>query len=76
MKLQSRHLLGLEGMSKDELTLILDTAVSFREILEKHPAVAEAIEKTAQERRGVSGAMEVAEWMGSMLKWTGVVQKK
>ncbi|MEX1276287.1 MAG: aspartate carbamoyltransferase catalytic subunit [Bacteroidota bacterium] len=35
MKLQSRHLLGLEGMSKDELTLILDTAVSFREILDR-----------------------------------------
>lgn len=48
---------------------------SFREILEKHPAVAAAIEKTAAERRGVSGAMEVAEWMGSMLKWTGVVPK-
>ncbi|MBI3112250.1 MAG: aspartate carbamoyltransferase catalytic subunit [Ignavibacteriales bacterium] len=35
MKLHSRHLLGLEGMSKDELTLILDTAVSFREILDR-----------------------------------------
>ena len=35
MKLNSRHLLGLEGMSKDELTLILDTAVSFREILDR-----------------------------------------
>ncbi len=35
MKLQSRHLLGLEGMSKDELTLILDTAVSFREVLDR-----------------------------------------
>ncbi len=35
MKLQSRHLLGLEGMSKEELTLILDTAVSFREILDR-----------------------------------------
>ena len=35
MKLQSRHLLGLEGMTKDELTLILDTAVSFREVLDR-----------------------------------------
>lgn len=35
MKLTSRHLLELEGMSKDELTLILDTARSFREVLER-----------------------------------------
>lgn len=35
MKLQSRHLLGLEGMSKDDITLILDTAESFREVLER-----------------------------------------
>lgn len=35
MKLNSRHLLGLEGMTKDELTLILDTAVSFREVLDR-----------------------------------------
>jgi aspartate carbamoyltransferase catalytic subunit len=35
MKLNSRHLLGLDGMTKDELTLILDTAVSFREVLER-----------------------------------------
>lgn len=35
MTLQSRHLLGLEGLTKDELTLILDTAVSFREILDR-----------------------------------------
>jgi aspartate carbamoyltransferase catalytic subunit len=35
MKLQSRHLLGLEGMSKEDITLILDTAVSFKEILER-----------------------------------------
>lgn len=48
---------------------------SFREILAKHPAVADAIEKTAAERRGGGGVMEVAEWMGSMLKWTGVVPK-
>ena len=33
MKLQSRHLLGLEGMSKEDITLILDTAASFKEIL-------------------------------------------
>jgi aspartate carbamoyltransferase catalytic subunit len=35
MKLNSRHLLGLEGMTKEELTLILDTAVSFREVLDR-----------------------------------------
>lgn len=33
MKLRSRHLLGLEGMSKDEITLILDTAETLKEIL-------------------------------------------
>jgi aspartate carbamoyltransferase catalytic subunit len=35
MRLTSRHLLGLEGMTKEDLTLILDTAKSFREILER-----------------------------------------
>jgi len=35
MKLQSRHLLGLEGMAANELKLILDTAESFREIIER-----------------------------------------
>ena len=35
MKLSSRHLLGLEGMPKEEITTILDTAVSFREILDR-----------------------------------------
>src|SRR3989304_6330627 len=35
MKLHSRHLLGLEGVSKEDLTLILDTAVSFKEVLER-----------------------------------------
>ena len=35
MKLQSRHLLGLEGMSKEDITLILDTATSFKEVLER-----------------------------------------
>lgn len=35
MKLKSRHLLGLDGMSKEEITLILDTAASFREILDR-----------------------------------------
>jgi aspartate carbamoyltransferase catalytic subunit len=35
MKLQSRHLLGLEGMSKEDITLILDTAASFKEVLER-----------------------------------------
>jgi aspartate carbamoyltransferase catalytic subunit len=35
MKLKSRHLLGLEGMSRSEINLILDTAESFKEILER-----------------------------------------
>ncbi|HHI03138.1 MAG: aspartate carbamoyltransferase [Candidatus Zixiibacteriota bacterium] len=35
MKLQSRHLLGLEGVTADEISLILDTAESFREIIER-----------------------------------------
>jgi aspartate carbamoyltransferase catalytic subunit len=35
MKLQSRHLLGLEGMSKEDIMLILDTAASFKEVLER-----------------------------------------
>jgi len=35
MKLQSRHLLGLEGVPADEISLILDTAITFREIIER-----------------------------------------
>jgi len=35
MKLKSRHLLGLEGVTPEEITLILDTAESFREIIER-----------------------------------------
>ncbi|MBD3383571.1 aspartate carbamoyltransferase catalytic subunit [candidate division KSB1 bacterium] len=35
MGLQSRHLLGLEGVSKDDIHLILDNAVSFKEILKR-----------------------------------------
>ncbi|MBI1806273.1 MAG: aspartate carbamoyltransferase catalytic subunit [Ignavibacteria bacterium] len=35
MPLASRHLLGLEGMSKNDIQLILDTATSFREVLER-----------------------------------------
>jgi len=35
MKLQSRHLLGLEGMRKEDITLILDTAASFKEVLQR-----------------------------------------
>ncbi|MCB0834261.1 MAG: aspartate carbamoyltransferase catalytic subunit [Bacteroidetes bacterium] len=35
MELKSRHLLGLEGMSKDEIELILETAVSFKEVLNR-----------------------------------------
>jgi len=34
-KLKSKDLLGLEGMSKQEIDFILDTAVSFKEILER-----------------------------------------
>ena len=34
MPLSHRHLLGLEGMPKEEIQLILDTAASFREVLE------------------------------------------
>jgi aspartate carbamoyltransferase catalytic subunit len=34
-KLKSKDLLGLEGMSKEEINLILDTAVTFKEILER-----------------------------------------
>lgn len=33
--LKSRHLLGLDGMEKQEIQLFLDTARSFREILER-----------------------------------------
>ncbi len=35
MPLQSRHLLGLDGMPRQDIQLILDTAVSFREVLER-----------------------------------------
>jgi aspartate carbamoyltransferase catalytic subunit len=35
MKLKSPHLLGLEGMSREEIALILETSVSFREIIER-----------------------------------------
>jgi aspartate carbamoyltransferase catalytic subunit len=35
MKLSSRHLLGLEGMSAEDIGLILDTSVSFKEVLER-----------------------------------------
>ncbi len=35
MQLHSRHLLGLEGITAEELTLILDTTESFREIIER-----------------------------------------
>ncbi len=35
MPLQTRHLLGLEGMRREDIQLILDTAVSFREVLER-----------------------------------------
>ena len=35
MPLKSKHLLGLDGMSREDILLILDTAVSFREVLER-----------------------------------------
>ncbi len=35
MPLASRHLLGLEGMPREDIRLILDTATSFREVLER-----------------------------------------
>lgn len=35
MPLSSRHLLGLEGVPREDLQLILDTAVSFREVLDR-----------------------------------------
>ncbi len=35
MPLHSKHLLGLDGMPKEDIELILDTAVSFREVLER-----------------------------------------
>ena len=35
MPLKSRHLLGLRGMPREDLELILETAVSFREVLDR-----------------------------------------
>src|SRR5512140_2414170 len=35
MPLVSRHLLGLQGMPHSDIQLILDTATSFREVLER-----------------------------------------
>ncbi|MBI5476944.1 MAG: aspartate carbamoyltransferase catalytic subunit [Ignavibacteriales bacterium] len=35
MSLENRHLLGLEGVSKNDIQLILDTAETFREVLER-----------------------------------------
>ncbi|MCX6171171.1 MAG: aspartate carbamoyltransferase catalytic subunit [Ignavibacteriales bacterium] len=35
MSLSSRHLLGLNGVPKEDLQLILDTATTFREVLER-----------------------------------------
>jgi len=35
MPLQSRHLLGLEGVGESDITLMLDTAATFREILNR-----------------------------------------
>ena len=35
MPLSSRHLLGLHGVSKEDIQLILDTAITFKEVLER-----------------------------------------
>ena len=35
MQLRSRHLLGLEGMTREEIQLILDHAVSFKTVLDR-----------------------------------------
>jgi len=35
MSLQIKHLLGLEGVSADDIGLILDTAISFKEVLSR-----------------------------------------
>lgn len=35
MPLSSRHLLGLQGAAREDIQLILDTAVTFREVLER-----------------------------------------
>lgn len=35
MQLRSRHLLGIEGLTREEISLILDTSVSFKEILDR-----------------------------------------
>jgi aspartate carbamoyltransferase catalytic subunit len=35
MPLLSKHLLGLDGMRREDIQLILDTAVSFREVLDR-----------------------------------------
>lgn len=35
MELRSRHLLGLEGMTREEIELILETATSFKEVLNR-----------------------------------------
>ena len=35
MSLSSRHLLGLHGVPKEDIQLILDTSTTFREVLER-----------------------------------------
>ena len=35
MPLSSRHLLGLQGVPREDIQLILDTATTFREVLER-----------------------------------------
>ncbi|MCK5455664.1 MAG: aspartate carbamoyltransferase, partial [Melioribacteraceae bacterium] len=35
MSLPSNHLLGLQGVPKEDIQLILDTAITFREVLDR-----------------------------------------
>ncbi|MDP3830511.1 MAG: aspartate carbamoyltransferase catalytic subunit, partial [Ignavibacteriaceae bacterium] len=35
MSLSSRHLLGMQGVSRNDIQLILDTAITFKEVLER-----------------------------------------
>ena len=34
-KLSSRHLLGLENVPREDMELILDTAITFREVIDR-----------------------------------------
>lgn len=45
MGLQIQHLLGLENVSKEDISLILDTADSFYEILQREIKVVPTLEE-------------------------------